>query len=321
MTSKEITADVNRIVAGVNNDLADFYNSLRKDVAKSKAKAQSVKDNSRKVKACPVIQEVQEISEDDRQIAMSTIKGIEKVVKNNKDDFQGVDISERGNDSGSRDSGGDDAYVTPLINVGIPKWIQELKNSVKSKLKRIKKREYFDVEGLVRGVTRKKKERGMKRIDFVYFLLDVSGSMEAFSYKGVPLKALLASYIPAVAKSIGDGMWIQVDGGKVIPQELSSIGKNDIKSLILGGGGGANFPEAIEWVKQHIINNSITNPIVIMASDAHEDFDFELLPNTIFLTTDEGWAYSENSGNGLIEQGFPNPLKGQKAIIIDIDPR
>ena len=213
MESKEIVKEVNRIVSNVNVDLSDFYESLRNDVALTKAKAQSVTDRSRKVKPCPILEEIPEISESDRQIAISTIKNIEKVVKDNKEDFVGVDISERGDDKGSSESGGDEGRETTLINVGIPKWVQELENSVKSKLKRKKKREYFDVEGLVRGVTRKKKERGMKRIDYVYFLLDVSGSMSGFSYKGVPLLALFASYIPAIAKKY-EGLWVQVDGGE-----------------------------------------------------------------------------------------------------------
>jgi predicted metal-dependent peptidase len=142
--------------------------------------------------------------------------------------------------------------------------------------------------------------------------------MSGFSYKGVNLKALLASYVPPFAKKF-QGKWIQVDGMRVIPHELSDMSKGEIKSLVLGGGGGASFAEAIEYVKNDILENNITNPIVVMASDAHEDFTFELLPNTIFLTTDEGWRYSLRGGNGLIEQGFPNALKGQKVIIVNID--
>jgi len=320
MEAKEILKDVNSIVSKVNIDLSDYYKTLKTDVALQKAKAQSVKDISRKVKACPILEEVREISESQRQVAISTVQAIKDIVKNNKTDFDAVDISDRGDDKGSSESGDGKGYEEKIVNVGMPKWVQEIENSVKSKFKRIKKREYFDVEGLFRGVTRKKKEKGMKKIDYVYFLLDVSGSMSGFSYKGVPLKNLLASYIPPIAKKY-EGQYVQVDGGKVIPTDLKVLSKGEIKSIILGGGGGANFPEAIEWIKNDIITQGITNPIVIMASDAHEDFDFELLPNTIFVTTDEGWQHSLRGNNGLIAQGFPNPLKGQKVIIINVDPK
>jgi hypothetical protein len=321
MDSKEIIKDVNAITSRVNSELSDFYKTLKDNVALKKAKAQSVSDNSRAVRSCPILNEIQEgISEEDRQVAISTVKNIKDFVKKRKDDFIGVDIEDRGDDTGSRESGDGTGRETALINVGVPKWVQELENSVKSKFKRIKKREYFDVEGLHRGVTRKKKEKGMKKVDYVYFLLDVSGSMDAFSHRGVGLKALFASYIPPIAKKF-DGQYVQVDGGQVIPTDLKDLSKGEIKSIILGGGGGANFPEAIEWVKGDIIERGVTNPIVIMASDSHEDFNFELLPNTIYITTDEGWAYTLRGGNGLIAQGFPNPLKGQKAIIIDIDKR
>jgi hypothetical protein len=129
-----------------------------------------------------------------------------------------------------------------------------------------------------------------------------------------------ASYVPAIAKKF-KGKWIQVDGRRVIPHELSDMSKGEIKSLIVGGGGGASFDEAIEYVKDDIIKSNVTNPIVIMASDAHEEINFELLLNTIFLTTDEGWDYSKRSDNGLIRQGFPNVNKGQKVILIDIDTK
>ncbi|HRA74471.1 MAG TPA: hypothetical protein PLB11_16790, partial [Flavobacterium sp.] len=291
--------------------------SLKNDVAMNKAKAKSGKDNSRQVKVCPIIQQIEPMSESERQIATSTIANIEKVVKDNPNEFGGKDISETSYTGGSKGTGDGTGRETELISVGMPKWIQEIENSVKAKFKRKKKREYFDVEGLVRGVTRKKKEMGMKRIDYVYFMLDVSGSMRWNTFKGHKLLDLFASYIPPMAKRF-EGMWVQVDGHKVIPTELSKIGKGEIKSLILGGGGGADFEAAYNFIKNDIAKNGITNPVVVMASDADEQFRFELLPNTIFVTTSKGWDGHAHK-NGLIAQGFPNPLKGQKVVIINID--
>ncbi len=317
LNSKEVTEKVNDIAKNVNKELASFYERLNKVVSMSKAKAQSATDISRQVKPCGIAEQIEEISEEDRQIAMSTVKGIESDVVKNKDDFGYIDLSERGADKGSKESG-DNEDAVQLINVGVPKWVQDLERSVKSKLKRVKKREWFDAEALHRGITRKAKERGMKKIDYVYFLLDVSGSMGAYSYKGIPLLALFASYVPAFAKRF-DGLWMQVDGDEVVPKELSKIGKGEIKSLILAGGGGAQFDMATEWMKNHIKENRIENPIIIMASDAHEYFEFEILPNTIFVTTQEGWNFSHNADTGLIKQGFPDASKGQKVIIIDVD--
>ena len=320
MDSNEANILANKVVSKANEELYDFYRKLKEDVALTKAKAQTVTDRSKMVSAppCPILEEIKPISETDRQVGMSVVKEITDYIKKNASDFQGVDISERGDDKGSKESGNDYGEESQLVNVGVPKWIQELENSVKSKLQRVTKREYFDVEGLTRGSLRKKKEKGSKKKDYVYFLLDVSGSMDGYSYKGVNLKALLASYVPPFAKKF-QGKWIQVDGMRVIPHELSDMSKGEIKSLVLGGKGGASFAEAIEFVKDDIIKNNITNPIVVMASDAHEDFTFELLPNTIFLTTDEGWRWSLRGNNGLIAQGFPNALKGQKVIIVNID--
>lgn len=320
--SGEILKEVNQIVSKVNADLSEYYKTLKTDVALRKAKAQSVRDISRKVMPCPIVEELKKnLTESKRQIAASTIEKFKKIIKKNKSDFETVDISERGDDKGSSESGDGTGSEEAIVNVGIPKWVKEIENSIKSKFIRVKRRDYFDVEGLFRGVTRKKKDKGMKKINYVYFLLDVSGSMEGHRYKGVPLKNWFASYIPPIAKKY-EGQYVQVDGGTVIPNSLKSLSKGEIKSIILGGGGGANFPEAIEWIKNDIIDKNITNPIVVMASDSHEDFDFELLPNTIYITNSEGWDYSLRGNNGLtsgLNKGFPNPLKGQKAIIIDID--
>ena len=318
MDSKEIYNKVNQISSKVNDELSDFYNSLKDDVTKIKAKAKSGTDRSRVVRECPILEQIEPINEEQRQTVISTVRNIRDFIKENPNDFQGVDVSERGDDLGSKESGREYGIESKIINVGIPKWVQELENSVKAKLERVKKREYFDVEGLIRGVTRKKKEKGMKRIDYVYFLLDVSGSMEGYSYRGINLKKLLASYVPAIAKKF-KGMWLQVDGCNIIGKDLQDIGKGEIKSLILYGGGGADFYCANEFMREHIQKNNITNPIIVLASDAHEDFRFELLPNTIFLTTSEGWQHSKRFDNGLISQGFPNPLKGQKVILIEID--
>ena len=316
MDSKELTQKVNAIASKVNRELSDFYEKIDSSIAIDKAKAQSAKDISREVKPCGIAEHIEEISEEDRQIAMSTVKGIETHVVNNQADFNFVDIAGREYTGGSKESGDEDGRKVPLVNVGMPRWVQELEKSVKSKLKRVTKREYFDPEGLIRGIARKKKERGMKRVDYVYFLLDVSGSMSYYSYKGIPLLSLLASYVPAIAKKY-DGLWMQVDGDQIVPLELRKIGKGDIKSLILAGGGGAQFPSAIEWMKKHIADNNVQNPIIIMASDGDEDFEFELLPNTIFVTTPDGIKAMEH--NGMTAQGFPNEAKGQKVIEINVD--
>jgi hypothetical protein len=320
MDSNEANRLANKVVSKANEELYDFYRKLKEDVAMTKAKAQTVSDRSKIISAppCPILEEIKPISETERQVGMSVVKEITDYIKKNASDFQGVDISERGDDKGSKEVGSDYGYETKVVDVGVPKWVQELENSVKSKMQRVTKREFYDAEGLTRGLLRKKKEKGNKRKDYVYFLLDVSGSMDSYSWRGINLKALLASYIPPFAKKF-KGKWIQVDGVRVIPHELADMSKGEIKTLVLGGGGGASFAEAIEYVKDDIIKNDITNPIIVMASDAHEDFSFELLPNTIFLTTDEGWRYSLRGGNGLIRQGFPNPLKGQKVITVNID--
>ena len=142
MDSIEITKKVNEIASNVNKDLSEYYERLDKVVNMAKAKAQSAKDVSREVKPCGIAEQIEEISEEDRQIAISTVKGIESEAVKNQSDFGYIDLSERGQDRGSKGSGSD-VDAVPLINVGVPKWVQELERSVKSKLKRVKKREYF----------------------------------------------------------------------------------------------------------------------------------------------------------------------------------
>jgi len=144
MDSVDIAKEVNIISKRVNEQLSDFYESLKNDVAMNKAKAKSGKDNSRQVKVCPIIQQIEPMSESERQIATSTIANIEKVVKDNPNEFGGKDISETSYTGGSKGTGDGTGRETELISVGMPKWIQEIENSVKAKFKR-KKADYVAV--------------------------------------------------------------------------------------------------------------------------------------------------------------------------------
>ncbi|MBK7362971.1 MAG: VWA domain-containing protein [Micavibrio sp.] len=320
MDSKEALKEVNRIAIGVNAELSDFYETLKNNIAETKAKAKYGTDKSREVKACPIIQQIDDDvldDEEERQKSISTQKSIEKVIRENPNDFN-IDVPEDDFYGGSKGSGEGVGRAVQINILGIPKWMQDIESAVKAKFERKKKRDWFDVEALVRGSTRKRKEMGMRRTDYVYFLLDVSGSMEYAGYKGRSLLSIFASYIPPMAKRFKSGMWVQVDGGDVITNELSDLSKGEIKELVLGGGSGADFGMAIEFIKNDIEKKKIKqNPIIIMATDGNEDFDFELLPNTIFVTTETGWSYANKSG--LSAQGFPNALKGQKAIVINTD--
>lgn len=319
MESVDIINKVNEITNNVNKGLESFYQKISESISKSTSK-QEVVDKSkivkRDIKPSDIVSHIPDLTEIEREKAISVVKDITQEISANKAEYGFVDIGDRGDDRGSKESG-DGTGEVKLISVGRPKWFDELDKGIANVFKRYKKREYFDVEGLFRGVTRKKVEKGMKRKNYLYLMLDVSGSMAAYSYKGVPLVALFASYLPPIVKKY-EGAFIQVDGREVIHTEFRQLSKQGISEKItLGGGGGASFTEAMEYVKKHIKDNDITDPVVIMASDGHEDFDFEFLPNTIFLTTYRGWE--NRTWNGWDEQGFPNELKNQKMILIEID--
>ena len=107
MDSNEANRLANKVVSKANEELYDFYRKLKEDVALTKAKAQTVTDRSKMASAppCPILEEIKPISETDRQVGMSVVKEITDYIKKNPSDFQGVDISERGDDKGSKESG------------------------------------------------------------------------------------------------------------------------------------------------------------------------------------------------------------------------
>lgn len=319
MTNKEINEKLNEISGRVNKELESFYKQLNDNLQKKKTEIKA-RDKSqvveRKPKVANIVGEIPEMNDIQREEAMSVVKDITQEIQSNKAQYGNIDLGDRGDDRGSLESGEGTGEVQ-LISIGRPFFFDELDKGIANVFKRVKKREYFDVEGLFRGVTRKKKEKGLKRKNYLYLMLDVSGSMGSYSYKGVPLVALFASYLPPMIKKY-DGLFVEVDGDEVKDTEFRTLSRNKLSDKIkLSGGGGAQFELATNWVRKHIKDNNVTDPIVIMAFDGHENFDFPLIKNTFFMTTQYGTKNFE--WNGLDKQGFPNADLGQKLIVVDVD--
>lgn len=324
MDSAEIRKRLNEISSNINKELDSFYSKLENALDKKKSK-EKAKDKSRvvdrKPKASQIAENIPDLTAIEREQAMSVIKDVTQEIANNKPDYGYVDLAGRGQDAGSKEVG-EGTGVVELIDIGRPSWLDELAKGIAKVFRRITKRQYFDVEGLVRGVTRKSKEKGLKRKNYMYMMLDVSGSMSSYSYKGTPLVSLFASYLPAMVSRY-DGCFVEVDGDEVKMTEFKTLSRQGMSdkieknSIKLSGGGGAEFKKATLTIIEHIEKNNVTDPCIVLASDGHEDFNFMLLRNTFFMTTQYG--VNTISWNGMGKQGFPNSDLGQKIILIDVD--
>lgn len=318
MELNEIINELNSISKSVDKELQELYSSLRKQKEK---KQKSKTDASKVISRSPQVADISGIVPDldaiEKQNAQSILKDITNEIKNNKADYGHIDLRDRGDDMGSKGAGEGTGEVT-LLKIGRPDWFDLLDKGIARAFKRVKRKEWFDTEALNRGLIRKQKSMGLKPKNYVFLLLDVSGSMSSYSYKGTPLVELFASYLPPMVMNY-DGSFIEVDGDEVNDTAFRTLSKQQMMDKIaLSGGGGAEFEKAMAYVNAKIIKDKITDPCVIIATDGHEDFDaFEIPKNLFFMTTKYG--VDSYGLRQLKAKGFPNHDLNQHIIVVDVD--
>ena len=271
-------------------------------------------DRSVLLPACPTTENVPNMTETERQKVSALCESIKQEVNAEPYKFQ-TEVDKRKYDSGSKDSGYMDESIK-LIYVQEPKFIKDIKTFCKS-YKKKKGKEYFDEEMLVRGRLSMKKEKTKAKNDALYLLLDVSGSMWHYEYKGIPLIQLMASYMPLFAQRF-DGFWVQTDGARMVISQLKELKKLKKKdSLIrLTGGSGADYIVAIDTIVQHSIKNfGEADPTIVLFSDMHEDFPNPMPRNLALVIPSNKQEFLGEIKDPI----FPNEKKNQKIILIDID--
>jgi len=168
--------------------------------------------------------------------------------------------------------------------IGTPPWVRALKGIVKNfgKAKRRRGREYHDIESLVRGMPEKQSERKLKRQDYLYTIMDTSGSMLAESPTGRTYLDEMAKYIIPIAREFDGILYMPSDYMNELIVNVNYFENKDLrkgfakakdiaKLNVVGGGGLYAYP-AYEEIAIEITKNNNARPLVITLTDGYENF-------------------------------------------------
>lgn len=313
-------SQANKIIGELNELSTEFIKSVQQKANEEKinkipSDVMKHVDRSTLLPPCPITNNVPDMTESERQSVAALCEKIKQEINKEPYKFNSQIDDRKDHDFGSKGIGNKDEVIE-LIYVTEPEWIKEIKTFC-NRYKKSKGREYFDEEMLVRGRLSMKKARTKSKNDALYLLLDVSGSMWYFSYNGVPLLQLMASYMPKFASKF-EGYWVQTDGARIVISEMRELKKLQNKGRIrLTGGSGADYIVAIQTIVDHSINHSgESDPTIVLFSDMHEEFPNPMPRNLALVTTGDK---AEMIRTAIKDSEFPNEKKNQKVILIDID--
>lgn len=317
----EYIKKANQVISELNKEVESFISSIKQKAREESANKvpqdlQKFVDKSTVMPGCPISENVPKMTEGERNEAQGLIERLKQDIT--KEPHKFLD-TQRGEDreftGGSKDAGNQSRAIR-LIYLQEPDWFKQIK-AFCSNYKKSQGKEYFDEEMMVRGRLSKKKEKTKVRDESLYVLLDVSGSMWYYTYKGIPLIQLMASYMPSFAKKFS-GFFVQSDGPRVVIGELAELKtyfKNK-KQIELEGGSGANYILAIQTIKQHSMDNfGEKNPTIVLFTDMDEDFPNPMPPNILVVTTSDKKSWIHES---IEDQNFPSEKLNQKVIFIDV---
>ena len=310
----------NKIVSELNDLSQDFIKAVNERATKEKTnqippELMKHVDRSVLMPSCPTTDMVPDMTEAQRQGAVALVESIKQEINANPHIFK-TEEDNRTMDFGSKDVGYMDAVVQ-LVYVKEPDFMKEIRVFAAS-YKKKKGKEYFDPEAMVRGRLTKKKAKTKAKNDSLYLLLDVSGSMWYYRYKGLPLIQLMASYMPIFAQKF-DGFWVQTDGARIVIGNMKELKKLKDKNnqVRLTGGSGADYVTAYNTIQAHSIDNfGEENPTIILFTDMADVFPNPMPRNMCVVTTSNKQGELKKI---IADSSFPDERKGQKVILIDID--
>lgn len=305
----EMNDEYNGVVTDVNSSLADILKDIKQGVDDFYKENNSV--NRSKARPCGIQDRQPDISEGERITGQGIVDDISAEIRDNPIDYANLkEIQGKGTPGkGTGSSRGN--VILPRIDEE-PWWISELEIDLNLYKRRGKTKVYYDPLELSRGIPSKEREKKLLKQKTLWLLLDVSGSMFGYSYKGKSILEILASYIPVIAGSYEGELW-QIDEGspnKII--KLEDLRSDDIRSLQVSGGGGTDFNNAFKLLKKkkETLSEEAGGDVefmTILFTDAEVHWDQKLMPDNLIVVTLETQKGS-----------LPNldPEKNQKAILI-----
>lgn len=317
-TEKSLVEQANAVISELSIEISDFVQAIKDKSKKEKEiplDVQKYIDKSSLYEPCPIIQAQENLTEEQQITAVTLAESIKQDITKDPYKFSSVNDDRTSIGEGSNDSGDGVGRVIDTIVVVEPLWMKEIMIFCKN-YKKGKSREYFDIEMMMRGRLSKKKSKLKTKDDSLYVMVDVSGSMEHYSYKGVPMLVIMATYIPIIAQRF-DGWWVQTDGDIPRLSPLKELKTNFKGKMMMTGGSGANYNIAITTIIAHSITNyKNAEPTIVLMTDMEEGFPNPMPKNIILLTTANKKNFISQS---IKDKSFPSELKNQKVVLIDFD--
>jgi len=196
---------------------------------------------------------------------------------------------------------GDEHGRVRLVPMDFPKWLKDIKSSLRDFFAAKKGRKGLDYEEIIKGVIRSPKEKVIRRDDALYVFIDTSGSMWSYvDSHGNPLLKLFSSYFPQIAKKYSGEVWFSDYSPYDAPEPITTIvdlkdfRNVDKEDLNIGGYGGTDFWGVWQYFQKKEQeakkSNSKAKIMMIFFSDMEADFDTypELIAENVIFVTVKG---------------------------------
>lgn len=262
--------DYNRIIEKANENLAGLVGRLEKDIEKYNDVINplfaGMPPSCGSMKRNPYAKGANLTAQEKRGMkkAQDEISKIEDELVNNEIDFgdSGQILPANSGFSPGQGRGNEEGiFKVPGLG-GRPDWFNFIKAAVGEAIGApTKGRKGLDYEEVAAGLQSgyfkfvKKKDKVVQKDKEIYIVIDQSGSMYQFAWKGRNLLTLLATFIPELAKEYSGYLWVcdycgmssyeseTEDGPSLIPNKSVPLDRVT-QSIVYSGGGGTSFDGA-----------------------------------------------------------------------------
>lgn len=317
MTKKELQKIQNRVDAEMR-EVSDVVDPIVGRLYDRMDELQRGKGNvSEEVTTCGTCKAIKNLKSSSAKKAAEVKDEIIEQVKANPHIFKDVPVVSGSTQISSGGGVGSKRVFVRLPEIGTPKWVKELRDMVRGFAGGTRKRskDYYDPEDLVRGMLSKQPEKKIKKEQFIYTVLDTSGSMSSGTNSGMSFIQLMTNQIPAIVREY-EGEIILCDteihypiySNKQIRKALSDTG-----NFAYAGGGGTDFDLAYDYIIRQMEEIRKKTPkaeaLVITLTDAGVNWNIDIikeLQNFVVVTTPKEARNVQVITDKLPPEQYPN---------------
>ena len=268
---------------------------------------------------CGIFEHAPTLSEEQKKEADDITDVIETEILEDPDELEEIrGMAAAASQKGEAGTGkGDGRGFVKLRKIKFPKWLKNIKTSLKDFFDISVKRKGIDWEEAIKNTIVKPKAKLINKEDSLYVFIDTSGSMWSYTDRnGVGLLELFASYFPKIAEEYNGQIWF-ADYAKYNDPEpiertvdLSTLKKKDFDAdkFAMGGYGGTQFWGVWQYYDKKVRETQKDNPkaksMLIFFSDMEADFSTHpelILDKDVIFVTVEGKGQPLMKTQGIVD--------------------